>query len=47
MTFMKVETDIITSKAARPIGGAVILMIMYVETLKTDFITICLDISWI
>jgi hypothetical protein len=35
---MKVETDIITSIAASPIGWAVILMIIYVETFKTDVI---------
>jgi hypothetical protein len=33
---LKVETDIITSIAASPIGRAVILVIMYVETFKTN-----------
>jgi hypothetical protein len=35
---MKVETDIITSIAVSLIGRAGILMIMYVETYKTDVI---------
>ena len=33
---MKVETDIITSDAANPIGQAVILIIMFVWTFKAD-----------
>ena len=33
---MKVETDIFGSIAASPIGRALILMIMYVGTFKTD-----------
>ena len=33
---LKVETDIITSIAASPIGHPVILVIMYVETFKTE-----------
>ena len=33
---MKIETDIITSTASSLIGCAVILVIMYVETFKTD-----------
>jgi hypothetical protein len=33
---MKIETDIITSDAAIPIGLAMKLMIMFVGTFKTD-----------
>ena len=33
---MKIETEIIASITATPIGRAVILMILYVEILKTD-----------
>ena len=33
---LKVKTDIITSIAVRLIGRTVILVIMYVETFKTD-----------
>ena len=35
MTVTEVETDIMASLAASPIGQAVILVIMYVETFKT------------
>jgi hypothetical protein len=35
---MKDEIDIIPNIALSPIGRAVILMIMHVETLKTDVI---------
>ena len=35
---VKVETDIITSIAASPIGSTMIQVIMYVETHKTDVI---------
>lgn len=34
---MNVETDIITSIAVRLIGGIVILVMMYVENLKTCY----------
>jgi len=33
---LKVETDIITTITARPIGRDMILAIIYVETFKTD-----------
>jgi len=36
MAVIKVETDIITSITVSLIGRAVILVIMYVETFKTD-----------
>ena len=45
MAVLKVETDIITSIAARPIGRAVILVIMYVETFKTKNIILLLVMS--
>ena len=35
-TALNVETDIIASITASPIGRTVILVIMYVETFKTD-----------
>jgi len=35
---LKVETDIIASITASLIGGAVIQVIMYIETFKTDVI---------
>jgi len=35
---MKTETEMITSIAVSPVGQAVILEIMYVETFKTDII---------
>jgi hypothetical protein len=35
MVVLKAETDIMASLAASPIGQAVILVIMYVETFKT------------
>ena len=35
---MKVETDIIASVAASPKGQPVILLIMFVESFKTDVI---------
>jgi hypothetical protein len=35
-TVLKVKIDIFTSIAANPIGQDVILVIMYVETFKTD-----------
>ena len=35
---MKVKTDIIASITASPTGRPAILVIMYVETIKTDFI---------
>ena len=38
MVVMKTETEIITSIAVSPVGQAVILEIMYVETFKTDII---------
>jgi hypothetical protein len=38
MAFLKVETDIILRIAVRLIGRAVILVILYVETFKTDII---------
>jgi hypothetical protein len=38
MADLKVETDIITSIAVSSIGWTVILVIMYVETFKTDVI---------
>ena len=38
MVVMKVETDIITSIAAGPIGQAVILVIMFANNFKTDII---------
>jgi len=37
-TLMKVKADIITSTADSVIGRVVILVIMYVETFKTDVI---------
>jgi len=52
MTVMKVETDIIISIVASLIGRAVIAVILYVETFKTDdiiFIStviICLTLHW-
>jgi hypothetical protein len=36
MSVMKVETHIIASMTASPIGSAVILVIMYAETFKND-----------
>jgi len=38
MAVLKVETDIITSITASPLGRTAILVIMYVETFKTDVI---------
>ena len=38
MAVLKVETDIITSISASPIGQTVILVIMSVDTFKTDII---------
>ena len=38
MAVLIVELDIITSPAESPIGRAVIIVIMYVETFKTDVI---------
>ena len=38
MAVLKVETDIITSIAVSLIGRAVILVILYVDTFKTDVI---------
>ena len=35
---LKVETDIIGSNAASPIGRAMVLMLMLVEIFKTDLI---------
>jgi len=35
---LKVETDIIGSNAASPIGRAMVLMLMFVEIFKTDHI---------
>ena len=37
-TVLKVKTDIIVSMAASSIGRAVILVIMYVKTFKTNVI---------
>ena len=43
MSALKVETDIITSMTVSPTGTAVILVIMYVKTFKTDVIVfICI-----
>ena len=39
---LKVETDIIISIVAHPIGLAAILVILYVKTLKTDIYCFCL-----
>ena len=41
---LKVETYIVTSISASLIGRAVILVIMYVETFKTDVIIVIGDI---
>ena len=38
MCVLKVETDIITSITVSPVGLAAILVLMYVETFKTDVI---------
>jgi len=38
MAVLKVETDIITSITASPMGQIAILVIMYVQTFKTDII---------
>jgi len=42
---MKVETDIIASITASPVGQAVILLIMYVETFKTDVFVLNVTLS--
>ena len=42
---LKVETDIITSIKASLIGQAVILVVMYVETFKTDVIVLSYNVS--
>ena len=36
MSVWRIETDIITSSAARPVERAATLVIMYVETFKSD-----------
>ena len=44
-TVLKVETDIIRSIASSPIGWSLILVIMYVETFKTDIIVFIRNFS--
>lgn len=41
---MKVETDIVTSITVSLMGQVDILVIMYVETFKTDFIVLICNI---
>lgn len=47
MVFLKIETEIITSITENPITPALILLMIYVETLKTDIGVFATDIMYL